>query len=350
MKQLTIIACLLAIGLTFMGAVKSDTVLQNRTDDTIATLEVDEFESFEQYSANDEFESFEQAGDKDCGASCGGCTPKKSNAQLWWVLSALGATVLSGFLLRYKSTRNLRGAMLLLSLLIFGFYVGACPCPIMSLHNIVFALAGIETNWTGMLWLLGLIPVTYIFGKVWCGWVCHLGALQEFIFLPGKIKILQSQKAQTIMRWIRIFLLITLVLQILITQTNLFKTIDPFKVAFNLRASNLTGWILLGLLLVMSLFMYRPFCKAVCPIGLLLGWVAKIPGASILVPSNNCSGCKVCNRSCEINAITCDDKLSVLDNQECIACGNCVGDCKNGSMKFTRNTKNNASKSVCKRN
>jgi polyferredoxin len=219
----------------------------------------------------------------------------------------------------------------------------------MSLQNVIFAIVGIDVNWTGMLWFLGLIPVTYLFGKVWCGWICHLGALQEFLYLPGKIKVLQTKKAQTVMRYIRVFLLLVLIVQILITRTNLFKEIDPFKVAFNLRSANLTGWVLLGLLLATSFFMYRPFCKTVCPIGLILGWVSKIPGASILAPSSNCSGCRVCDRSCSINAITCEGKNSEIDNQECITCGNCIGDCKTGSMLFVRNSAKYASKSVCKK-
>jgi ferredoxin len=338
---------------------------QKATDDEFEVFEQpatdDEFETFTQGGTVDEFEAFDSAGNEDEFAafdggseskdhtSCGDCGEKKKDSQLWWVIAALGATVAAGIMVRFKSTRNLRGFSLLASMLILGFYVGGCPCPIMSLQHVIFAGIGIETKWTGMIWFIGLIPVSYVFGKVWCGWICHLGAVQEFLYLPGKIKILQSEKAQLIMRWIRIVLLIALVIQILITNTNLFKTIDPFKVAFNLRSPNLIGWILLGLILLSSLFMFRPFCKSACPIGLILGWVGKLPGSSILAPSNKCSGCKICDRSCKINAITCGGKESRLDNQECIACGDCIGDCKTGSMLFVRNTKNHASISICKR-
>ncbi len=316
--------------------------------ESFAPLE-DEFAPFDQESGKDEFLSFDNSQVLDCSSTCGGCPPKKSNTQLWWVLAALAATVMAGIFVRFKSTRNLRGFTLIASVVILGFYVGGCPCPIMSLQHVIFALIGHEPNWTGMVWFLGLIPVTFLFGKVWCGWICHLGALQEFLYLPGKVKFLQSARAQTIMRRVRIFLLIALIIQIVITQTNLFKEIDPFKVAFNLRSANMTGWILLGLVLMFSLFMFRPFCKTVCPIGLILGWVAKIPGASILAPSESCKGCHICNKSCSVNAITSDSKVSLLDNQECIACGNCVGDCKSGSMMFVHNTNQYASKSVCKR-
>lgn len=325
--------------------------------------ENDEFESFEQNDEfapleeqatdSDEFTSFENGStENSCTAtSCNGCdnNKKSKNSKLWWVLATLIATIVAGFMVRYKALRNLRGVFLLASLVVLGFYRGGCPCPIMSFQHLVFAVIGSEVNWLGMLWFLGLIPITYLFGKVWCGWICHLGALQEFLYLPGKVKVLQTEKAQKVMRIIRIVFLIALIIQIVITKTNLFKTIDPFKVAFNLRAGNTLGWILLGLLIVSSIFIYRPFCKTVCPIGLTLGWISKIPGASILAPKKECLGCKVCDASCKINAITNDGKKSKLDNQECIVCGNCITDCKKGAMSFVRMSTKYPSKSSCER-
>lgn len=298
-------------------------------------------------SSQDEFAEFSNSTSTDCSTSCSGCESKKDNSQLWWILSSLLATIVAGFLVRIRATRNLRGWFLLSTLVIYGFYVGGCPCPIMSFQHLIFAFSGVETELIKVLWFIGLIPITYLLGKVWCGWICHLGALQEFLFLPGKIKILQSERAQIIMRIIRIVLLAMLIVQIIITKTNLYKLIDPFKVAFNLHSSNTIGWVLLVLLLLSSVFIYRPFCKAICPIGLVLGWISKIPGASILSPQNDCVSCRVCNNSCNINAITNDEKISKLDNQECIACGNCISDCKKGSMLFVRNSKKYASKTVC---
>ncbi len=312
---------------------------------------VEEFLPFEDnLQTDDEFTEFQpDSASSSCPSTCTGCSSKKDNTRLWWILSALIFTLIAGILVRYRYTRNLRGFFLLSSIVILGFYQGGCPCPIMSLQQVIMAGLGETPDWTGMFWFLGLLPITYLFGKVWCGWICHLGALQEFIFLPGKVKILQSAKAQKVMRIIRMVLLLALIVQLLVTRTNLFKTIDPFKVAFNLHSANLTGWILLGIVLLASVFIYRPFCKTVCPIGLILGWISKIPGASVLAPQNSCTGCTVCESSCKIKAITHDEKISRLDNQECIACGDCVGNCRKGSMLFVRNTKGYASKAVCKK-
>ncbi|MEN8118416.1 MAG: 4Fe-4S binding protein [Bacteroidota bacterium] len=296
-------------------------------------------DSFEEF---DEFESFEESELSDSATTCNGdkncCAPNR-NKNLYWVLAILGFTMLAGIFVRYKTTRNLRGFFLVAALVVLGFYRGACPCPISSFHNVFLIVMGVDVPWQSLIWFLALIPITYLFGKVYCGWICHLGALQEFIYLPAKIKIMQGEKAQKIMRGIRILFLVALVVQLLITKTNIFKHYDPFKVAFNLIGTNTLSWVLLGLLLVSSVFIYRPFCKTVCPIGLMLGWVSKIPGASVVGTNGKCTGCKTCNTTCKIRAITRDEKFSKLDNQECIGCGDCVSSCNKNALGFFRNNK-----------
>jgi len=198
---------------------------------------------------------------------------------------------------------------------------------------------GVDIPWQHLVWFLGLIPITYLVGKVWCGWVCHLGALQEVLFIPGRLNRYKSDRAQLIMKIIRWLLLATLIIQLIITKTYLFDKIDPFRVAFNLLSVNKTGWILLGLLILSSLFIYRPFCRSACPIGLVLGWISKIPGASIIGVKGECRNCKVCSNACKVDAIHRYEKHSVLDNKECIACGDCLDTCPKKGLAFVRSGK-----------
>ncbi len=300
----------------------------------------DEFQDSE-FEAFDEFENFNQSQETE-NISCteeNGCCNKKKGENLNWVLGILAFTVMAGFFVRYAKTRNLRGFFLVASVVILGFYKGACPCPISSFQNLLLAGFGVTVDWHSLVWFLALLPVTYLFGRIYCGWICHLGALQEFIYLPAKIKILQGEKAQKIMRTIRIVFLVALIVQLFITKTNLFKHYDPFKVAFNLIGTNTLSWILLGVLLICSVFIYRPFCKTVCPIGLVLGWVNKIPGASVIGNNESCVGCKSGDNICKIRAITRDEKMSKLDNHECISCGECISSCNKNALQFFRNNK-----------
>lgn len=310
------------------------------SDDEFKTLSDDEFAPLE---SND-------ASSKSCCATNKNCSTAQSNSALQFVIQILLITILAGILVRFKATRNLRIVFLLGSLIYLGFIKGSCPCPISSVQYSVLFAFGEQVEFHRILYFLGLIPITYVLGKVWCGWVCHLGAVQEFLHLPAKYNFLKGRKAQNTLRIIRWSLFGALVIQLFISRELFFCKIDPFLSIFNLGLSikyPVINGILLGSLLLSSLFVYRPFCRSMCPIGLLLGLVSKIPGASVIGVTNECSSCTLCNNSCKIEAITREGKKSFIDNQDCIACGECMDACKKNSLSLFRKSKTNPSKVIC---
>jgi len=205
---------------------------------------------------------------------------------------------------------------------------------IMSMENTFLLILGKSVAWISIIWFVSLIPLTYFFGKVWCGWLCHLGALQEFLFAGSKFKLLSSRKSQTILRRIRLVVLIGFLIQSAITMSYIWGHYDPFKVAYNLSAQNSVGFILLIILLGSSLLIYRPFCRAICPVGLILGWVALIPGAKRVSKKETCINCKSCSNSCKTNAIVNENVKTTLNIQDCIMCSECFGSCKKESLYF----------------
>lgn len=313
----------------------------------------DEFSEFQtdtlftdEFSTNDEFtessEEFIDFSDNDI---------LKENVtvswnRFYWAIGILVFTVLAGFLVRNNQARKIRPLFLLSAVVILGFYRGG-PGVISSFQNTFLYFTGATNNWPAIILFIGLIPISYFFGKVFCGWTCYLGAIQEFLYI-GKIKILQTEKAQKTMRIIRYVIFAILLTQLIITQGIEWSKIGPFKVIFNLYSPNITGYVLLVILLISSLFIYRPFCKIACPAGLAFGWVTKIPGASVLGITDTCAGCKTCSTSCEINAITRENNISKLDNQECIMCGNCIDDCKIKSIQPFRKGEKHYGKIILK--
>ena len=283
----------------------------------------DEFSSDDEFSSGDASEDFSNTADAD--------KPVSYN-RLYWAIAILLYTILAGIFVQFKATRKLRGLFLMVGLVILGFYRGG-PGVISSFQNSYLLAIGVEVNWQAIVLFIGLIPVTYLFGKVFCGWVCYLGAIQEFLHID-KVKLFQSEKAQKVMKIIRIVVITALIIQLTFTHIILWNKIGPFKVAINLFSPNITGYVLLGLVLISSVFIHRPFCKTICPVGLLHGFISKLPGASVLGIDTSCAGCKTCNTSCQINAITRDGKTSKLDNQECIRCGDCMDDCKISSISI----------------
>ena len=246
------------------------------------------------------------------------------------ILLILSAVI--GLTIKYRFVRNIRGLILLSSIIYLGFVKGACPCMIMSLHQVILFILGNPVSFIAMLWFLGLVVVTYFFGKTWCGWLCHLGALQDFLFRKPGRQWLASEKSQRIIKYIQIGLFVILIVQLFITRSIIWAKYDPFKVAYNLFSSNITGYVLLILLLISSLLVYRPFCRIACPVGLILGWVTKIPGAKKLSIDEKCNSCKSCVRSCKQQAIHSDDGKIKINTEDCILCGDCMSTCKKSSL------------------
>ena len=284
----------------------------------------DEFSNDEFSTDDDEFSEFLENSSEEI-------KPRTNWNRFYWAISILFATLLSGIFVRFEATRKIRPIFLLAAVVILGFYRGG-PGIISSFQNTFLFFIGVTDKWPAIVLFLGLIPITYFFGKVFCGWTCYLGAIQEFLYI-GKFKILQSEKSQKIMRIIRYVIFVILLTQLTITQGIEWSTIGPFKVIFNLFSPNITGYVLLVILLISSLFIHRPFCKMACPAGLFYGWITKLPGASVLGINDSCAGCKTCSISCQINAITREGTTSKLDNQECIMCGECMSDCKIKSIQ-----------------
>jgi len=320
---------------------ENDTALTQTNDEFSETSDEFSEESTDEFSEGntDEFSEFSEEAEEEY-------VPKTNWNRFNWAIGILFATLIAGFFVRHEKTRKLRPLFLLAAVVVLGFYRGG-PGIISSFQNVILVAFGQYWKWTAGVLFLGVIILTYFQGKVFCGWICYLGAIQEFLYI-SKIKILQTEKAQKIMRIIRYVLLAAILIQLILTQSIEWSKIGPFKIIFNLYSPNLTGYILLGILLISSLFIHRPFCKMVCPAGLIFGWVTKIPGASVLGITNSCAGCKTCSTSCKINAITRDGKTSKLDNQECIMCGECMSDCNIKSIAPFRNNKEHKGKIVLK--
>lgn len=254
------------------------------------------------------------------------------------LLTMFSMLIIIGLLFKKHWFWRLRPLFLVAMLVWLGFIHGGCPCMISSFQNMVLAILGVKINWVSLFWFLGLIPLTYFFGKIWCGWLCHLGALQEFLFSTTKLEILKKERHQKMIKYFLIVVFVILIAQLIITRTNVFIHYDPFKVAFNLFSAYKFGYVLLVILLALSALIYRPFCRGFCPVGLIMGWITLIPGAMNMniIKRNNCSDCSLCSKTCKSNAISYKNKVVSINNTDCIACGDCAYSCKKNAFSFSR--------------
>ncbi len=95
------------------------------------------------------------------------------------------------------------------------------------------------------------------------------------------------------------------------------------------RQAHFTQGLLLGILflsiLVASLRVTRFWCRAICPLGALLGAVSRW---SILGLHKDAASCNKCNR-CLLHCQGGDDPIGGVPwrKSECLMCMNCVGSC-----------------------
>lgn len=306
---------------------------RDSTEDSTTALEAISSDEFEDVSVNDEFETvsdneFEEATFEEV-VDAEPLVNKSNKRLLVVVLSLFWATALAGILVEYPKLRNLRYLFLLASLAVVGFgFGGSCPCMLKSFDNTLLFITGNEVKWASLVLFIGLIPLTYVFGRVWCGWICHFGALQEFIHKNSKWNFWKTPKAQKVLFGVQIGVFAIWVLWLLIAQTSYICKYDPFVKIFNLNINGIVNYIIVGFLIVLSLFVNRPFCRAICPIGFVLGWVARIPYARRLHIKDFCIGCSKCKTRCDKGAIVGEKSIKHrVDANACIFCGECMSEC-----------------------
>lgn len=230
----------------------------------------------------------------------------------------------------------LRPVVLLASLVVVGFLQMACASPSGALQNIFYNWGDWKRVIPFLVTVLIVLIPTFFMGKFFCGWVCHKGAVQEFLF-QKKFSITLPQRLDKILRFGKyLVLFIVIAVPLMFHYRILNSSTQPFKVIFNLGGP-LSAVIFIGLTAIASLFIYRPFCRYLCPVGALLGLASKVGIHKFKINESSCSACGRCEKNCDIGALstnTVKGKKSQpkLDHSECIMCGDCCDVCSKKSI------------------
>jgi polyferredoxin len=181
--------------------------------------------------------------------------------------------------------------------------------------------------------LMGIgIFTAVLFGPAFCGWICPLGTIQEFVSGFGK-KIFRRRfnhfvpvKLDNILRYLRYGILAWVVYVTATSGTLIFEAYDPYFALFNFWSAEVapTALIILGVTLALSLFVERPWCKYACPYGAFLGVFNLFRVFSIKRSETTCKLDGACSIMCPMN-IPVDSKKVVRDHQ-CISCLECTSE------------------------
>jgi len=186
---------------------------------------------------------------------------------------------------------------------------------------------------TALVFAALLVVVTLLFGRVFCGWVCPLGALSD-----GVDYIVRQQPRKPNLRRVKTDVLIVVVC-LAVGGISLFWLLDPLNWAARIGGVFGVGhiefgWVLLlggALLAIEAVLGKRGFCRVLCPLGALLGAVGKVSGYKFEV-SDACIDCGDCVKVCRARAFTA--KPSDHDHGECIHCRECEQVCPTDAIKF----------------
>ncbi len=232
--------------------------------------------------------------------------PSAPAAQALWVdyLDAavlVAALVLVSWLVLRRRSRSGVVAVGIFSVLYFGFWRKGCICSIGSIQNLAQALFDSSFGVPLTVLVFGLAPLLFalFFGRSFCAAVCPHGALQDLVLLkPVKVPGWLDHS-------LRMLAWIYLGLAVVFAATGggyIICQYDPFVPIFRLSGS--LTMVLLGVsLLVVGVFVGRPYCRFLCPYGVLLGLAASVSKWRVRITPDTCTQCRLCEESCAFGAI-----------------------------------------------
>lgn len=182
-----------------------------------------------------------------------------------------------------------------------------------------------------ILMILGFL-LALILGPVFCGWVCPLGSFQEWIAKIGK-KIFKRRynhfipaRADRYLRYLRYLIAAWVIFMTARSATLVFANVDPYFALFNFWSSEVAigGLIVLGVTILLSLFVERPWCKYACPYGAIQGIFNLFRMAKLQRNEKTCINCKKCDQVCPMNIKV--SAVKVVKNHQCISCLKCTSE------------------------
>ncbi len=253
-----------------------------------------------------------------------------------WILFLAGVFVL---MRRKKITPGLRRKLYLTAAVVFGVVLGSDPGPMGTIKDAIVLFGAKRVVFPPrMVALTVFLLMVFLANKFICSWGCQVGTLQDLIFrlnrnradTEGILKQYRPPFLWTNAIRIAFFLIFSLVA--FAWGTDLVEPIDPFKI-YKPAAIGIGGGAFLGLILIASLFVYRPWCQFCCPFGLVGWWVEKISLFKIIVNHQTCIGCRSCEKTCPstvMGAILKRDRTI----PDCFACGTCIEVCPTKSIRL----------------
>ena len=211
------------------------------------------------------------------------------------------ALALASYLILGKRSRRGLFVLMVFSLAYFGFYREGCICPIGSIQNV--ALASFDRGYAVPLSAVAFfaLPLFFslLFGRAFCAAVCPLGAVQDLVvYKPVNVP---RPLAQALGMLPYLYLGASVLLAAM-GSAFLICRYDPFVAFFRLTGE--FGMLMFGgILLLIGLFVARPYCRFLCPYGVLLNWTSRFSWKHLTITPDTCITCRLCEEACPFDCI-----------------------------------------------
>ena len=224
--------------------------------------------------------------------------------------------------------------------------------------------------------VVALVVLTLLFGRVYCSVICPLGVMQDVVsWLSGRRKKKKYRFSYVpALTWLRYGMLAVFVAALIAGIGSLVALLAPYstygRIAQNLLAP-LWGWgnnvlaylaeradsysfyetevwlrsqavliIAAVSFIVIAVLAWRggrTYCNTICPVGTGLGFLARYAWFRPVIDTDKCNGCTLCSRRCKASCI--DAKAHKIDYSRCVACMDCIGECRHGAIRYAHPAK-----------
>lgn len=228
----------------------------------------------------------------------------------------------------------------------------SCPgafgsCPIGALQSSLSTRGG-----HALFYLIGFLAVVgSLGGRFVCGFLCPFGLLQDLLHRIPFFKKVRRFPGEKILRSLRFVVLVLFVLVLPAAIRDAYGLGTPWFCKLLCPVGTLEGGVplvlfgnlrsaagplfavklgLLLLLLLLSLLIWRPFCRYLCPLGALYGLFNKVALFRYSVDSEKCTKCGACRSVCALDIPVYEKPNSV----DCVRCGKCVNACPEKAIRI----------------
>lgn len=221
--------------------------------------------------------------------------------------------------------------------------------------------------------LVFLVVLTLVCGRIYCSVICPLGVFQDVVAWissrRGK-KHRYRYRYSPAKRWLRYGVLVLFIVAIVAGVGSFVALLSPYSsygrmvqsllsplygLANNLLASlaehygsyafyerevwlrsiptMVVAAITLIVIVVLAWRNGRTYCNTICPVGTVLGFLARYSLLKPVINKDKCVRCGLCARRCKASCI--DARNHKIDYSRCVACMDCVAECNHDALKYT---------------